>query len=276
MIYDLHGTELNFIHKRLLRAGAGFLAGGPAGAAAGFITGGSTRGKSTIRPPIAITTRRGGGGGGGGVGYPFNASVSQLFTDVVTGGNPTDSEASKHQQRTQAAGELRRRGIDPNTDPRARQLAGCGVGYVMENGRCVRRGRSVFDPLGIFGPSAGGGTAAAAPTGEAVQGAFGMPALVPFQETRVQLQCPRGFVLGTDNLCYPKVVLSRRNKFRKWRGAARAPVTAADARAIRRAGRTKDRVLALAKDVGLHASKTKPASRARLPKHQHLLLKSGD
>ncbi len=42
-------------------------------------------------------------------------------------------------------------------------------------------------------------------------------------------------------------------------GAAPRPVvTAGDTKAIRQAARAKDRVLALAKDIGLHASKTRP------------------
>lgn len=105
--------------------------------------------------------------------------------------------------------------------------------------------------------------------GRAVVGAFGMPAMVPREENRPTLICPRGMVLGTDDLCYPKGVLSSRNLHRKWRRSPRPTISAGDARAIRIAAAAKDRVMKLAKDVGLHASKTKPAPR---PKgHQHLL-----
>jgi len=115
--------------------------------------------------------------------------------------------------------------------------------------------------------------------GQAVAGGFGLPAFVPDVVGTIQradgssgsiLRCGRGMVLGIDNLCYPKAVMPRRSKFRKWRGQVRPPVSAADGRAIRRAASAKDRVLQLAKDVGLHASKSKPATRGKTG-HQHLL-----
>lgn len=87
--------------------------------------------------------------------------------------------------------------------------------------------------------------------GEATQGAFGMPALTPAQEQRTVLKCPSGMVLGKDDLCYPKAILSRRSKYRKWKGDPRPPVTAADAKAVRRAERVRNRVKDLGKDVGL-------------------------
>lgn len=107
-------------------------------------------------------------------------------------------------------------------------------------------------------------------TGQAVEGAFGMAAFVPEEEMRLTLVCPPGHVLGDDELCYPKAVLPRRSKFRKWRGEMRPPVSAADAKAIRKAAAAKERVLLLAKSVGLHASKTRPSSKSK-PQHQHLL-----
>jgi len=106
--------------------------------------------------------------------------------------------------------------------------------------------------------------------------------MVPVQVGQIQrrdgsvgpiLRCARGMVLGMDNLCYPKAVLPRRSKFRKWRGQARPAVSAADVKAIRTAAAAKGRVLALAKDVGLHASVTRPKTKAEiLAPHQHLLL----
>jgi len=107
--------------------------------------------------------------------------------------------------------------------------------------------------------------------GRAVEGAFGLPAFEPEEELVPTLRCPRGMVLGQDDLCYPKAVLPRRSQWRKWKGTARAPVTAGDARSIRKAARAKDRVLKLAKSVGLHASKTRPAPKAKKSAHQHLI-----
>jgi len=39
-MYDLHGTELNFVHRRFIGAATGFFSGGPAGAVGGFLGGG--------------------------------------------------------------------------------------------------------------------------------------------------------------------------------------------------------------------------------------------
>jgi len=122
------------------------------------------------------------------------------------------------------------------------------------------------------------GTQEGADPGRATVGAFGLPALVPDvvgQITRRDgtigpiLRCMRSMVLGTDNLCYPKAVLPRRSKFRKWRGDPRPAVSAGDVRAIRKAAAAKDRVLNLAKDVGLFASKSRPSPKAK--PHQHLI-----
>ena len=99
--------------------------------------------------------------------------------------------------------------------------------------------------------------------GDVVEGAWGLPAVTPDVAMRQVLDCPRGMVLGIDNLCYPKAVLSSRNVHRKWRRPPKPTVSRRDEVAIRRAASAKDRVLELAKEVGLHASKTKPAPRAK-------------
>ena len=85
----------------------------------------------------------------------------------------------------------------------------------------------------------------------ATVGAFGLPALSPTGISRLVRKCGRGMVLGVDNLCYPKAVLTGRSKFRKWRRPVRPPVTRRDVVAIRRAAGARDRVRELAEDVGL-------------------------
>lgn len=138
----------------------------------------------------------------------------------------------------------------------------CGAGFTQDaSGNCVRRVAIPFAPRSAPPPAT---PTAAGSIGDAVVGAFGLPAMVPAtvgQITRNDgivspiLRCGRGMVLGRDNLCYPKAILSRRSKFRKHRLPSRAPVTAGDAAAIRRAERTRDRVKGLAKDVGFKVSK---------------------
>ncbi len=156
-------------------------------------------------------------------------------------------------------------------------------------GRCFppfRRDPRTGDCRIFVGEQSGpnGGTTVAGPVGEVTMGSFGLPAMVPRQVGQIQrangtvgpiLKCDRGFVLGTDNLCYPKQVLPRRSQFRKWRGATRPLISGADVKAIRRAARAKGRVLELAKDIGLHASAKPPSNSAakelKILKAQHLL-----
>ena len=135
----------------------------------------------------------------------------------------------------------------------------CPEGLIRVGDTCVDL--TALPPGGdpAFVPTSG--TEIGGPGGTAVMGGFGVPAMIPRTETRIVRRCGRGMVLGADNLCYPKAILRRNSRFRKWRMAPRPPVTAADERAIRRAARTRDRVLELAKDVGLHASKSRPRSK---------------
>jgi len=123
----------------------------------------------------------------------------------------------------------------------------------------IRVGNNCIDPLAL--PP--GGSPAVVPAsgtqiqggGQAVMGSFGLPAMAPRVEARTHRSCGPGMVLGKDNLCYPRGILSRRSKFRKWRQPPRPPVTSGDVKAIRRAARAKDRVKDLAKDVGFRCKK---------------------
>ncbi|MEE8538012.1 MAG: hypothetical protein V3S71_08380 [Acidobacteriota bacterium] len=54
-----------------------------------------------------------------------------------------------------------------------------------------------------------------------------------------RLVCDRGYVLGTDNLCYWN--LPRNSKLRKWRPGRRPMFTGGDLNAIARAGRLSDK-----------------------------------
>lgn len=123
----------------------------------------------------------------------------------------------------------------------------------------IKFGETCIDPS-AFMP---GGTPFTTGVGEftATTGAFGMAGFVPQQETRTQLKCPRGFVLGTDDICYAKAQVPKRSKFRKWKGEIAPPVTRRQVRAIRTAASAREAVLELAKDVGLHVSKSKPAAK---------------
>lgn len=94
--------------------------------------------------------------------------------------------------------------------------------------------------------------------GQAVEGAFGMPGITPTVEQRTHRSCPEGMVLGKDDLCYPKAVLSRRSRFRKWRQPPRPKVSHADWKAIRKAERIKDKLKDLTKKhPGLRTAKNR-------------------
>lgn len=133
----------------------------------------------------------------------------------------------------------------------------CPAGTFRVGDRCV-------DPTAL---PPGGRPATVGAGGVPTVGAFGLPALSPVGEQRLVRKCGRGMVLGIDNLCYPKAVLTGRSKFRKWRRPVRPPISRRDVVAIGRAARAKDRVLELAKDVGLSVSKSRRAPKRHSQKH---------
>jgi len=89
------------------------------------------------------------------------------------------------------------------------------------------------------------------PEFQAVQGAFGLPAMAPFAEQRVVLDCPPGMVLGKDNLCYPKQVLRRNSQFRKWRSSPRPTISRRDERALAAIDSVQKSLKRLGKKAGL-------------------------
>lgn len=121
---------------------------------------------------------------------------------------------------------------------------GCPQGKIEIGGRCV-------DPSAVL---PGGQPFISPGPSQAVQGAFGMPAIVPEYEQRVVRNCPEGMVLGRDDLCYPKQVLPRRSKYRKWRPGRKPLFTGGDLAAIRRAERLKSKAKRIGKDLGLKVS----------------------
>jgi len=90
---------------------------------------------------------------------------------------------------------------------------------------------------------------------QAVAGAFGLPAMVPVEELRRHLECPRGMVLGQDELCYPKQVLRRNSKFRKWHSGPRPPISAADAKMFRRLKAAQETLKAFGKVANMKVTK---------------------
>lgn len=133
------------------------------------------------------------------------------------------------------------------------QVPACPAGTVRVGNTCVAPGDAFPGGAPLF-TEAGG---------QAVVGAFGLPAISPtivgsVSNNRGEVspirRCPRGMVLGFDEFCYPKAVLPRRSRFRKHKGERKPPMTGADAAALRRIGSLKKRVKELAGDAGLTCS----------------------
>jgi len=158
----------------------------------------------------------------------------------------------------------------------------CPGGLVRIGNQCVDitaalpGGRPFLQPVGGTGvmPGVPRAPATRRPAGvdqfgAAVIGAFGQPAIEPavFTDTSTmtgqRLKCPRGMALGRDDLCYSRQVLSKRSKFRKWRGAPSAPVSAFDLKVARKAESVAKELVRVGKMVDLKlAPKT---SRRRAP-----------
>lgn len=84
-----------------------------------------------------------------------------------------------------------------------------------------------------------------------------MPALEPEVIQTVRRRCPRGMALGIDDLCYPKAVVGRRNRFRKWKGAPKPAVSAHDLRVAKMAASVKATIIKVGHDLGGTGGKNK-------------------
>jgi len=256
-MYDFSGSgnhpaqRRGFLHKKLLRIGAGLLPG-PIGAAFGVAS--TFFGKPTARggaaaicphgtaknpdtgfcEPVAVAPgpaqfRRGGGFSGGfgdGIFRPL-----QLHGDAGPC-NPGDPSCSG---------------------------APCPPGTVWDPGvlACV-------SPKSPFGAGA-----LADQFGEAVNGQFGA-ALVPGNRMTNTAVCPRGSVVATDGLCYNKKTLS--NKNRQWPRGRQPLLTGGEMRAIstaaaaaRKVSRTEKRL----RSMGMLKALPRRAAPKQLPSGHH-------
>jgi hypothetical protein len=121
--------------------------------------------------------------------------------------------------------------------------SGCPTGYEWDGTRCVQSGLG-----GTVARILPGGSTGALPQGngygQAVMGAFGVPALQPAQVGSTLygpiLRCPPGAVLGKDNLCYMKGSIT--NKQRKWPKPPRPLLSAGDMKTLRKVKSLENRV----------------------------------
>lgn len=149
-------------------------------------------------------------------------------------------------------------GSDPGQSTGGKATCPPGFEIDADSGECKQSG--VGGTVARIIP--GGDTGYLGAGGEAVVGSFGRPALVPAQVGSVTknsgvvspiLRCARGYVLGQDNLCYPKGSIPR--QFRKWRPPTKPPMSASDAKALRRIGTLQKRVKRLAGSAGMSCKK---------------------
>jgi len=141
------------------------------------------------------------------------------------------------------------------------RLTGCPAGFERTaTGQCARTGVRGFLERGFTGGETG--FAPGDEFGAAVMGAFGA-ALEPAQLPATRLRCPRGTVLGRDNLCYNRRDL--RKSERKWPPGTKPILTGGQVSTLKKAQRIHDRL----KRLGLAPGHAKPRKKAKPLLHTH-------
>jgi len=143
---------------------------------------------------------------------------------------------------------------DPRTQG-AGTSVGCGAGFMRTaQGQCVPAPTSQVAIEGIVGATQrflpGGETGFQDVFGGAVMGRFGA-ALVPAQMQATRLRCPRGAVLGKDNLCYDHLP----KKDRKWNPGTKPLLTGGQMNILRKARRLEDRLKRMGVPIHVHKRK---------------------
>jgi hypothetical protein len=174
---------------------------------------------------------------GGFVTGGVSGAIGGLLSGGGGNGRTRKAEIAVSRQRTAPSPRSLTQGIMPSQ---------FSVGIPSPGGFCIpparrdpRTGKCKIFIGDVSGPDQ-------APTGngtdmvvfqDAVTGAFGMPAIRPVNELRNHLTCPKSMVLGEDNLCYPRAVLRRDSRFRKWKPGTRPVLTGGEVKAISTARR---------------------------------------
>jgi len=220
--HDIRGI----FHKRLARAAVGFLTGGPTAALAGLVSGGGGGGSQPGRgvqrerkaaKALELTSER------IAVGRAHLAPVQAFET-------PRIASLTRSLVATVGGAPVRSfRGGGPSNL--------LGIPCIPPWFRNPVTGKCELDL--VRGPGGGGTGPIRDQPGtdlvvfeDAVTGAFGMPAIRPVVQMRAHSTCPKGMVLGDDELCYPRAVLRRDSRFRKWRPGTRPVLTGGEVRAI--------------------------------------------
>jgi len=233
-MYNLHETDLNFVHKRVLGAVGGFISGGGVGGAIrGFARGGG--GGSVSRPS-----------GGGSVSFPSGGGLRQ----------PNTLQGFNQQCKDRGVLDWSKCG----RNLWKKYLAnfgggggGCPPPLVSVNGACVAPG----GPRDI-------------PGGTAVMGQYG-PALPPSRVDVMTLDCLPGMVLGKDELCYNTRDIS--NKERKWPRGTKPLGTPGEMACLRKAasfGRRMETTVKRMEKIGVLKKRARAKARRPLPRSRQI------
>jgi len=212
----------NFFHRKLAKLITGFVPG-PVGAIGSLVLD-RTSGKADKAQRMTAAQAQEHIGHGHGFDAPGHATWPSNWAPhakALSAGQGTPAQILR------GAGVSSARAAALSTS----MATGCPEGFEMVSGQCKERG--VVGAVHRILP--GGKTGLADAGFQAVAGSFGMPAVVPILDQITKHVCPSGFVLGDDNLCYPKAVLRRDSRFRKHRPGARPILSGGQRNAIRKA-----------------------------------------
>jgi len=277
--------QRNFVHKRIIRGIAGFAAGGPAGAALGFATGGGRKPKPTL-PVFASPPPR---------ASPISFAAPQPRARVVArptvfrGLRPVTLAQSPVVRRPAPRSTTARPSSTSAAEKALGRIAKFGASDIIDIGVGILTDRGILPPQEqkecgfgrvwdevkgkcVFGLGEQAGRDDT-PGGDVVMGRYGAGE-IPGNMVVNRAVCRPGMVIGDDGVCYNRSQL--KNSEREWPRGRRPLLTGGDMRAIStaaRAGRRLERTTKRLQKIGMMK---KPAARARrLPPHQHQITSGG-
>jgi len=226
-MYDLHGTECGFVHKRLFRGAASFVTSGfsPTAAAAGFLSGGGGQPTPTARRPRALSNL--------GLADARRREITTAMRAATKRGDHVEAAAFLRELGTQGPLQKRRQPVPPipQVAPVIHRKLGraivdrfapCPPGQSRGSGRRAKcspdRVRPPLRPrldLSLAGVLPGGPPLLSFGRGggQVVMGRYGA-GMQPEEEMRRHRECLPGMVLGDDGVCYNRRDI--RNSEREW------------------------------------------------------------
>lgn len=139
---------------------------------------------------------------------------------------------------------------------------GCPTGYVFRNGRCEKEGL-----VGWVQQTIPGGQTGVVPYQPTQMGGYGMMGASPEVRQQTTLRCEAGWVLGTDNLCYPKRMIPAR--YRKHPPGTRPLLTGGEVKTLRKIGSLQKKVEKVWAKAGKPGNRPAPKKQAPPPIHHH-------